>query len=57
MKDVKLLDREQAVFTFNISLILAAIQEHALKSEPASINHTNNSKQFFIELLRESLTI
>jgi len=45
MKEVKLLDREQAVSILYISLILAAIQETSLKSELAFINCCHISLQ------------
>jgi hypothetical protein len=38
MKEVKLLNRVQAVSTLNLIFILAAIQEHVLESELAFNN-------------------
>jgi hypothetical protein len=51
MKAVKFLDRVQAVKLLFINFILAAIQEHDLKSELACLIHTNNTKQFAAQLV------
>ncbi|MCK5570621.1 MAG: hypothetical protein KAJ15_12940 [Spirochaetes bacterium] len=58
MKDVKHLSRIQAVLPFYIILILAAIQEPALKSEFTCNIGCHISKQFDIYVFgkRDSLT-
>jgi hypothetical protein len=43
MKEVKLLDREQAALHLYINHILATIQEHDLKSEHGNISNLNKS--------------
>ena len=46
MNEKKILDRVQAVKYLYIILILAAIQEYSLKSEPTCNNHHHISLQF-----------
>ena len=53
MKEVKLLDRVQAVVPPSIIFILAAIQEHSLKSELACFIHTINTQQLATQLFMQ----
>jgi len=50
MKEVKILDREQACLSFIPALILATIQENGLKSELAKNNCFHISQQFTIHV-------
>ena len=55
MKEIKLLDRVQAVSHSSINIILATIQEHGLKSELACNNGFHISLKFDIDVKCDSL--
>ncbi len=55
MKEIKLLDRVQAVSHFYITNILATIQEGALKSEPASNYFCNLLLQLELNVFKKNV--
>jgi len=57
MKEIKLLDRVQAVLHFFIINILATIQEYSLKKELAFNNYSNISPQFDLLVFTKSVIV
>ncbi len=57
MKEIKLLDRVQAVLLLHIIFILATIQEYALKIKPAFNNYSHISLKFDINVFEKSVIV